>query len=134
MLDTITYEINKALKSDAENAEMQRIISLAVDLAANKNVKQETITSEIHKALEKKAENLPKVRVLYSDSYGGFRYDASFQEHLRSIKGKTVVPDFGSKEIEVAKSKDLFEATGDSRVDDTLSETCVQKNIQILHL
>jgi transcriptional/translational regulatory protein YebC/TACO1 len=53
MLDTITYEINKALKSDAENADMERIISLAVDLAANKNVKQETITSEIHKALEK---------------------------------------------------------------------------------
>lgn len=72
MLATIKYEITKALQIEAEKADMDRIISLAVDLTKSNtksnNVKQETITSVIHKALEKEAESLPKARFLYCGS------------------------------------------------------------------
>jgi hypothetical protein len=65
---------------------METITSLAVDLVLNHNIKHRAIAKAISKALKQKAEKLPKIRVLYCASHGGYGYSDEFDEYLRKNK------------------------------------------------
>lgn len=63
--------------SDPREAIVQ-LAEAAVDLVLHHNILPSEITEAICKRLREEAEHLPKLEVLFNDTYGGFGYSQGF--------------------------------------------------------
>lgn len=60
---------------------MDTIKKIAVDLVLNHNIKHSEINLEISKAILEESNKLPKIRVLYCETYGGYGYSKEFLKY-----------------------------------------------------
>lgn len=67
--------------SSADNA-IAELSAKAVDLVLRHNVHPEKISQAISRGLREEAESLPRLEVLYNDTYGGFEYSEEFDKFL----------------------------------------------------
>ena len=75
------------------DATKQTLIDAALTLLTEHNIKQTQIFDWVREAFVKHAETLPKISVLYCDTYGGFSYSDEFQMYLGEnyIKNPTLI-------------------------------------------
>lgn len=67
---------------------MNQLVDLGVDLILHHDTRPSEITKAISKMLAEEAENLPRLEVLYNDTYGVYGYSTEFETFL-SDKQKT---------------------------------------------
>lgn len=67
--------------STERQALMDQIIDMGFDLVLNHDTRPSEITKAISKKLAEHAECLPKLEVLYNDTYGGFEYSDEFETY-----------------------------------------------------
>ena len=72
--------------SNPQEAVVQ-LVEAAVELVLHHNILPAEITGAISKRLREEAEHLPKLEVLYNDTYGGFGYSQGFKEYLPVSRG-----------------------------------------------